>query len=289
MPIADEALQDPKNRFIAVAGDAKLGQAIAALESVGGQAWWHLVVQRDDGSWATARFNELGALLASIVLAMPAAGRPFVQVIAGLLPIAVSAAALLRPAAPLLLRGRTGRPQHLRETFFALCRRNSRQVGFDLTPPAQRHVALQHLEFFVKLVQEAEPKLRGPEEVVWLNRLEHDLDNLRGALEWSLRYEGADQDYVGGKWIEISYGGPIKRGRDLWGSGPTYGRMLNNGAPVWRAGANAATTLTTMLSGFGPALALTTSESQEALQEHREAIAYAHEICDCPSTDGAEC
>ena len=63
MPISDEALQNPKNRFIAVTADAKFGQAIAALQSVGGQPWWHLVVQRDDGSWASARFSEVGRLL----------------------------------------------------------------------------------------------------------------------------------------------------------------------------------------------------------------------------------
>jgi hypothetical protein len=51
--------------------------------------------------------------------------------------------------------------------------------------------------------------------------------------------------YVGGKWIEITYGRPLKRGRDLWGDGPTYGQALNAGAPVWRAGANVSTRLTT--------------------------------------------
>ncbi len=57
-------------------------------------------------------------------------------------------------------------------------------------------------------------------------------------------YEGAeDPVYVGGKWIEISYGRPIKRGRDLWGAGPTYGKFLNHGAPVWRAGADISTYL----------------------------------------------
>jgi hypothetical protein len=60
------------------------------------------------------------------------------------------------------------------------------------------------------------------------------------------RYVGATEpDYVEGKWIEISYGGPIKRGRDLWGSGASYGKMLNNGAPVWRAGADVSTYLMT--------------------------------------------
>jgi hypothetical protein len=59
-------------------------------------------------------------------------------------------------------------------------------------------------------------------------------------------YVGASEpDYVDGKWIEISYGGPIKRGRDLFGTGATYGKMLNNGAPVWRAGADVSTYLMT--------------------------------------------
>ena len=49
--------------------------------------------------------------------------------------------------------------------------------------------------------------------------------------------------YQGGKWIEIVYGRPLKRGRDLWGAGADYGKKLNDGAPVWRAGANVSTRL----------------------------------------------
>jgi hypothetical protein len=49
-----------------------------------------------------------------------------------------------------------------------------------------------------------------------------------------------------GKWIEILYGRPLKRGRsDLWGSGETYGTALKGGAAVWRAGANVLTRLRT--------------------------------------------
>ena len=59
------------------------------------------------------------------------------------------------------------------------------------------------------------------------------------------KYQGPDRVYLGGEWIEISYGGPIKRGRDLWGSGESYGRMLKDGAPVWRAGADVSTYLMT--------------------------------------------
>ncbi len=51
--------------------------------------------------------------------------------------------------------------------------------------------------------------------------------------------------YVDGNWIEISYGRPIKRSRDLWGSPEAYGMWLNRGARVWRAGADVSTYLMT--------------------------------------------
>ncbi|HEY6050266.1 MAG TPA: DUF2911 domain-containing protein, partial [Thermoanaerobaculia bacterium] len=58
--------------------------------------------------------------------------------------------------------------------------------------------------------------------------------------------------YRGGKWIEILYGRPLKRGRDvLGGSGSDYGRIAISGGPgypvppVWRAGANESTRLKT--------------------------------------------
>jgi hypothetical protein len=52
--------------------------------------------------------------------------------------------------------------------------------------------------------------------------------------------------YQGGKWIEVMYGRPIKRGRqDLFGAGADYGKAVNAGAPVWRAGANQTTRLKT--------------------------------------------
>lgn len=60
------------------------------------------------------------------------------------------------------------------------------------------------------------------------------------------KWEGQPARYTGGKWIEIEYYRPIKRGRnDLFGSGAEYGKKLNAGAPVWRAGANRTTRLST--------------------------------------------
>ena len=49
-----------------------------------------------------------------------------------------------------------------------------------------------------------------------------------------------------GKWIDITYSRPIKRGRDVYGSGASYGKvLLQDGAKVWRAGANQSTRLKT--------------------------------------------
>ena len=54
------------------------------------------------------------------------------------------------------------------------------------------------------------------------------------------------ETYQGGKWIRITYSRPIKRGRDVFGSGENYGKaLLVGGAPVWRAGANVSTRLNT--------------------------------------------
>ena len=58
--------------------------------------------------------------------------------------------------------------------------------------------------------------------------------------------------YVDGKWLEITYGRPSLRGRDVFGSGANYGKALIDlplgdwgPPPVWRAGANVTTRLNT--------------------------------------------
>ena len=57
---------------------------------------------------------------------------------------------------------------------------------------------------------------------------------------------GGEPVYRRGKWIEISYGRPLKRGRDVFGgTGANYGKLANPDAPVWRAGANVSTQLKT--------------------------------------------
>jgi hypothetical protein len=68
------------------------------------------------------------------------------------------------------------------------------------------------------------------------------------AIEVGGKYDpkAAEPTYRGGKWIEITYGRPIRRGRDVFGgAGDKYGKVANPDAPVWRAGANNSTQLKT--------------------------------------------
>lgn len=61
---------------------------------------------------------------------------------------------------------------------------------------------------------------------------------------WSKGANG--ERYSGGKWVVVDYGRPLLRGRkNIFGSGAEYGKAVSDGSPLWRAGANATTTLTT--------------------------------------------
>ncbi len=45
----------------------------------------------------------------------------------------------------------------------------------------------RHLDYFLRLAEEVEPRLRGRDLVMWLDLLENELSNLRLALEWALQ------------------------------------------------------------------------------------------------------
>jgi predicted ATPase/class 3 adenylate cyclase len=49
-----------------------------------------------------------------------------------------------------------------------------------------------HAEYFLALAEQGESKLREPEEVAWLERLDVEHDNMRAALSWTLQSEEAE-------------------------------------------------------------------------------------------------
>jgi hypothetical protein len=67
----------------------------------------------------------------------------------------------------------------------------------------------------------------------------------RGSAEIQVLGKYEKNRYVGGQWITVDYGRPILRGRDVFGTGASYGKVANPDSPVWRAGANDTTRLTT--------------------------------------------
>jgi predicted ATPase len=50
-----------------------------------------------------------------------------------------------------------------------------------------------YVDFFLSLAEDAETKLRGPEEPLWLKRLDLEYDNLREALRWSIENNQTDR------------------------------------------------------------------------------------------------
>ena len=67
-----------------------------------------------------------------------------------------------------------------------------RQYGWDrlLEGGEAVVVRLRHLDWFLGQAEQADPRLRGPEQGVWLERLEMEHDNFRTALEYSLADAG---------------------------------------------------------------------------------------------------
>jgi predicted ATPase/DNA-binding SARP family transcriptional activator len=52
-------------------------------------------------------------------------------------------------------------------------------------------VRQQHLEFFLRFAEEADPKLRGGEQRAWSARMEAEHENLRAAWAWALPHDAA--------------------------------------------------------------------------------------------------
>ncbi|HEX2739398.1 MAG TPA: tetratricopeptide repeat protein [Rubrobacter sp.] len=68
-----------------------------------------------------------------------------------------------------------------------------------------------HAEYFLSLAERAEPKLWGPEDAAWLDRLEQEHDNMRAALSWALEHEEAE--------LALRLGGAL---RWFWNMGGYY-------------------------------------------------------------------
>jgi predicted ATPase/class 3 adenylate cyclase len=69
-----------------------------------------------------------------------------------------------------------------------------------------------HAEFYLDLAEQAEPRLWGPQDAIWLERLEQEHDNMRAALSWALAHEEVD--------LALRLGAAL---RWFWNMGGYYG------------------------------------------------------------------
>jgi len=67
-----------------------------------------------------------------------------------------------------------------------------RSYGLSMLEESGESLAIRkaHAEYYLHLVEEAEPQLIGPQQVEWLHRVEADHGNIRAALDWSKSPEG---------------------------------------------------------------------------------------------------
>jgi predicted ATPase/DNA-binding SARP family transcriptional activator len=88
---------------------------------------------------------------------------------------------------------RTPDPGRLNTEFRFRLLETLREYGAEqLSPEERAALARRHAQFFLGLAEEAEPRLRGPEQGEWLDRLESEVDNLRAALAWSEEHDSGE-------------------------------------------------------------------------------------------------
>ncbi len=77
------------------------------------------------------------------------------------------------------------------------------------------HIRHAHASYFLALAERAEPELTGPDQTAWLDQLELEHDNLRGALAWAINHDPSTALRLAGTLWRFWYvRGYLREGRD---------------------------------------------------------------------------
>jgi predicted ATPase/DNA-binding SARP family transcriptional activator len=92
-----------------------------------------------------------------------------------------------------------------------------REFGLDRLE-AEDHrpmIERRHAEWFLRLAEDAEPGLRGPQLVPWMIRLDTEHDNVRAALRWAIDHDEGELGLrmVGAMWRFWHLAGHLSEGR----------------------------------------------------------------------------
>lgn len=87
-----------------------------------------------------------------------------------------------------------------------------------------------HASYYLRFVEEVDPELVGPQQAIWLERLEQEHDNLRAAMSWSLERGECRQETGDEQDMALRYGIALSRFwniRGYWHEGQIFlGRAL---------------------------------------------------------------
>ena len=112
-----------------------------------------------------------------------------------------------------LLRPLAANGDHPRWTMLETVREYALEC---LAASGDEHAArTTHATFFLSLAERAEPELTGPDQAIWLDRIETEHDNLRGALSWAVAHDpGAALRFVAALWRFWYVRGYLREGRN---------------------------------------------------------------------------
>jgi predicted ATPase/transcriptional regulator with XRE-family HTH domain len=130
-----------------------------------------------------------------------------------------------------------------------------------------------HALTYLALAEEAEPKLVGPEQAMWLEQLEREYENLRAALLWLLDQGEAGQ----GMEMPLRLSGALEQFWDVRGHRSEGRKFLERGlaaragvsAPVLSKALDAATVMAINLSNLDQAVTFC-EENLELCREHND-------------------
>ncbi len=153
-----------------------------------------------------------------------------------------------------------------------------REYGLEclITSGEMESVRAVHARYYLELSEKAEQALRGPEQAVWLERLEWEHDNLRAAMRWSL--EQGESGEVGHR-VEMALrlGGALLRFwliRGHWTEGRTF---LERALSLSMGSATAARAKALYATGT---LALAQSDLDRVVAFGEESLALFRELGD---------
>ncbi|BCM93381.1 putative HTH-type transcriptional regulator [Abditibacteriota bacterium] len=75
------------------------------------------------------------------------------------------------------------------ETRFRMLETLREYAATQLRPAQSAHREQLYANYFAQLAEDAEPHLRGPQQAMWLERLEVEQDNFRAVLSWALEHD----------------------------------------------------------------------------------------------------